>query len=662
MSGWREQIVRRFVPGVTRVTAVSDPDGLIRDPGLFQAIQGKGFAILQFEDAVSFRFDYESRFRSKWDQGEGSEIVVVFKPGEHEFATLPADVLANAQRVSVNLKDIFPKLSYSVVSQLETVYFDPLYEAQEQYASQPHDEAQTRGFVLRHVFGIEPSVIKNVSDLLRILFQRHYKKLHIPDMLDEYLEACLRQVREFQGWPLNIILRNRTGFLEFLNERWPIFVDQSCQLAGKVKEQAPPLKYSGPDLLPFDHDDIRIYVENLFKDGLLTPVEWDGAVDRAWIKIGLVGHQTGHWELRFEELYSNLAEVCPQVNETPQTWLTYSYRYAQAIASWTQLSPLRRSKHLNDFSEMRRVVNQQFLNWLASNYGGLFNYPASSPLMVHHVPGFISHEISTKVCERAVFIVIDGLALDQWLIIKESFKSEGWMSSLEENALFAWIPTMTPISRQAAYSGKIPRYFAETFYRADRDEAGWRQFWTDRGLTRAETEFLAINGDAADHAAIRDLNAAQIRVLGLTIYKIDRIMHGMQLGAIGMANQLKTWTEEGFLRSIISLLLSRGFDVFISADHGNMEAVGFGRPNEGVLSETRGERCRIYPDAVLRKGCLTAFPDTIPWDNLGLPERLSVVLAPYGKSFTQSASSLICHGGASLEEVCVPFIRIRGGS
>ncbi len=70
MSEWREQIVRRFVPNVARVTAVSDPDGLLRDPGVFQAIQAKGFSILQFEDSVSFRFDYESRFRSKWDAGE----------------------------------------------------------------------------------------------------------------------------------------------------------------------------------------------------------------------------------------------------------------------------------------------------------------------------------------------------------------------------------------------------------------------------------------------------------------------------------------------------------------------------------------------------------------------------------------------------------------
>ncbi len=661
MSEWREQIVGRFVPNIARVTAVSDPDGLLRDPGVFQAVQAKGFAIVQFEDSVSFRFDYESRFRAKWDAGESVELVVVFKPVEHDFETLPADVLANAQRLSFTLKDIFPKLSYSVVSQLETVYFDALFQAQQQYVSQAHDEAQTRGFVLRHVFGIEPSVIKNAADLLRMLFQRHYKKSNIPLMLDEYLEACLRQIREFRSWPLDVILRNRSAFWEFLDERWPIFVRQYRELAGQVKEQAPPLKYPGPDLLPFDHDDVRVYVDNLFKDGLLTPVACDGneKTEQAWMRVGLLESQADNSELRFEELKKDLSDACPEVDATPQDWLTFAFRYAQAIALWTQLSPAARYRYQARFSEVRSLVNQLFLTWLTSNYSGLFNYPASNPLMVHHIPGFISHQIANKLCQRAVFILIDGLSIDQWLVIKESLKGQGSKSSVEENALYAWIPTVTAISRQAAFSGKVPRYFAETISRADRDEAGWRQFWVDRGLSQAETGFLAVSGDPGDLGIIDELLTTEVRVLGLTIYKIDKIMHGMQLGAVGMSSQLRTWTEEGFLPNLINLFRARGFDVFISADHGNLEAVGLGRPREGVLSETRGERCRIYPDATLRKGCLTAFPETIPWENVGLPDNLSAVLAPYGKAFTQKDSMVVCHGGAALEEVCVPFIRIR---
>ncbi len=664
MSEWREQIVRRLVPNTARVTAVSDADGLLRDPGVFQAIQAKGFAIVQFEDSISFRFDYESRFRSQWDTGEKSELVVVFKPGEYEFDTLPADVLANAQRLSFTLKEIFPKLSFDVVSHLETVYYDALYRAQQQEAKSPMDEAQTLGFVLRHVFQIEPAVIKSLPDLLKMLCERHYRKLSIPAMLDEYLIAALRQNPDFHDWPLATIVPNAAAYWEFLNERWPIYVRQSRGGTLKLQEHATKLKYPGPELLPFGHDAVRVHVDNLFEDGLLTPVEWDWnqALDKKWIRVGLLGNKVENTELRFEELGKNLLKDCPDKSASPQSWLAFAYRYAQARLLWTQISAAKRTEYQKQFPELCSYANQQFYAWLTANYGGIFNYPASSPLMVHHIPGYISHQFKTQQCRRAAFILVDGLAIDQWLILKDVLKTQGLNAPIEENALFAWLPSITPISRQAAYSGKVPRYFAETLHRTDKDESGWRQFWIDHSLSPAEIAFVDVHGNANDLAKIDDIITPQTRALGVTLFKMDKIMHGMQLGAVGMTGQVRTWGEEGFLSSLFNQLRTLGFDVFISADHGNTEAVGIGNPKEGVLSDKGGERCRIYSDPALTKACLDKFPETLKWANDGLPENLTTLLAPHGKAFVKEDSTLICHGGPSLEEVCVPFLRIKAGA
>jgi hypothetical protein len=662
MSEWRQQIVRRFVPGVARVTAVSDADGLLRDPGVFQAIEAKGFSIVQFEDSISFRFDYESRFRSKWDAGSAEELVVVFKPEQRDFETLPADVLANADRLSFTLKDIFPKLSYTVVSQLETVYFDALFQAQQQHATQPHDEAQTRGFVLRQVFGIEPTVIRSVPDLLRMLCQRHYNKTIIPGMLEAHLIAALRANSNFAGWPLEIIVPNRAAFWEFLNERWPIFVRQSKGGTMILREERSSLKYPGPELLPFGHDDVRVYIDNLFEDGLLTPVDWDWgqAIEKTWIRVGLLGNQAENTDLRFEELGKHLLKECPDKAAMPQDWLTYAFRYAQANVLWTQITPAARAHYQKQFPELRGHVNQQFFDWLSNHYAGLYNYPATSPLMVHHIPGFINHELVNNPSRRIAFILVDGLAIDQWLVLKESLKAGGLAGAgtIEEDALFAWIPTVTPISRQATFAGKIPRYLADTILRTDRDEARWRQFWADRGLLPQQIGFVSISGDTTDLPAVDESLTPQTRVLGITLYKVDKIMHGMQLGTVGMCGQVRTWAEEGFPLGLLIRLRDKGFDVFISADHGNTEAVGIGRPQEGVLSDKRGERCRIYSDVALRKGCLAEFVGTQAWDHPGLPENISTLLAPYGKAYTEDGTILICHGGAALEEVCVPFIRI----
>jgi hypothetical protein len=663
MLQWRDTIVRRFVPHTARVTAVSDADGLFRDPGVFRAVQAKGFEIVQFEDSVSFRFDYESRFRSKWDGCEESELVVVFKPGECDFETLPADVLENAHRLSFTLKEIFPRLSYDVVSELETVYYETLYPAQQQYATAPLDETQTLGFLLRHVFQIEPAVIKSLPDLLKMLCERHYRKLSIPALVDNYLIKALRQNPAFQVWPLETIVPNTAAFWEFLDERWPIYVRQSRGGTMEIKETPSKLKYPGPELLPFGHDAVRVHIDNLFEDGILTPVEWDWdqALDEKWIRVGILGNTVQNTDLRFDELRRNLLTSCPDKSATPQSWLAFASRYAQARMLWAQISASNRSTLQPQFPDLCSHANQQFHEWLVPNYGGIFNYPASSPLMVHHIPGYISHQLKSKQCHRAAFVMVDGLAMDQWLILKDVLKVQGLSTPIEESALFAWLPSITPISRQAAYAGKVPRYFAETLHRTDRDEAGWRQFWADHGLSPAEVAFVGVHGNANDVAGIDDDITPQTRAIGITIFKVDKIMHGMQLGAIGMAGQVRTWAEEGFLSNLLNHLGSLGFDVFISADHGNTEAIGIGNPKEGVLNDKGGERCRIYSDPSFTKTCLNTFPETLAWDQNGLPEHLTTLFAPHGKAFAHKDSILLSHGGPSLEEVCVPFIRIPCG-
>lgn len=253
---------------------------------------------------------------------------------------------------------------------------------------------------------------------------------------------------------------------------------------------------------------------------------------------------------------------------------------------------------------------------------------------------------------------MDGLGVDQWLILKAALQAGGFSAPIEENALFAWIPTITPISRQAAFSGKIPRYFENTMHRTDRDERHWRQFWIDRGVSPIEIGFVSVAGDQADLAAIETDISPFTRIMAITLLKVDNIMHGMELGSVGMAGQVRTWAEEGFLSSLLKQLHSRGFHVFISSDHGNTEARGIGRPREGVLSDKRGERCRIYSDPVLSQTCLTEFQKTLVWHDPGLPDNMSTLIAPHGEAFAQKDTTLICHGGIALEEVCVPFIQI----
>jgi hypothetical protein len=419
-------------------------------------------------------------------------------------------------------------------------------------------------------------------------------------------------------------------------------------------------KYEGAYDLPFDHDDIRVYIENLFTGGILKPIEWIAAAvkGKPWIRVGLKGGPQTFEEIRFDDLCKGVEESAPGQEANVYAWLAFAYAYGQLQRVWNEHAQLLKPLHGEHYEELRRQLNQRFATWLSTGYRGIFNYPAVNPVMVHHIPAFLASRLAQEEAQKVAFVLIDGMALDQWLLLRDSLLSDLGDANIQENALMAWIPTITPVSRQAAFSGKIPVYLMDSIYRTDRDEYGWRQFWSDRGLQLDEVAFSAIHGDTGDLERIDSLISHRVRVLGCTVFKIDRIMHGVQVGAAGMAAQVKAWAAEGFVASLVRRLVGENFHIFISADHGNTVAQGIGTPKEGTLSETKGERCRIYSDPKLRALVQTGFPESVAWNHPGLPKDFHSLLAPLGKAFVLQGQTVVCHGGISLDEVIVPFIEI----
>jgi hypothetical protein len=108
----------------------------------------------------------------------------------------------------------------------------------------------------------------------------------------------------------------------------------------------------------------------------------------------------------------------------------------------------------------------------------------------------------------------------------------------------------------------------------------------------------------------------------------------------------------------LNLLMGQGYRVYLSSDHGNVEAVGIGSPSEGAVADLRGARVRVYPDEVLRNSIHSLFPQTMKWPAWGLPEDY-LPLVPQGRAaFIKAGKRSVCHGGITIEEVLVPLVEI----
>ena len=115
----------------------------------------------------------------------------------------------------------------------------------------------------------------------------------------------------------------------------------------------------------------------------------------------------------------------------------------------------------------------------------------------------------------------------------------------------------------------------------------------------------------------------------------------------------------GYFRRLVSLLHENGFEVCMTADHGNIEALGMGKPNVGDIADERGQRAHVFRDDLTRATVHAEYDDTIIWPQVGLPDDYRALLAGKRTAFMHKGQRAVTHGGISIEEVIVPFVRIQ---
>jgi len=666
MSSWRDQILKEFTPKVARLTLVADPDGLLLEEGILEGIRERGFELIRFSDPIEFRYAYESRYRSKWDQGIDTDLVVVLSTQSSSLITLPFDLLQAGRRLSFNLGDIFPNLSYPVVSALDRGDLDALYEASIRHAPGQLGDNATKEFVLRHVFEIAPELVKQPSDLLRVLLRRHYRGQRIPTDLDERFIQLLRQSNAFDDWPLETLVSDREAFFAFLQERWPIFLDREAAkgTSGVCEDKKPyGLSIEGPVELPFDHHDIRVYIDNLFVEGLLhsVPHEHADTLSRTWVGIGVRTAPIEDRSRRLGKLIDSLQTSIPAEDAKHTDWFHFARGWAETILLANDQAEAISEPTDERIKDLQAQVDAGFAAWLFKRYAGLINLPPVPPVMLHHLPRFLARQMGEDRKSKIALIVVDGLAMDQWLVVRDAIASRQPGFRFREQAVFAWIPSLTSVSRQATFAGKAPIFFPNSIQTTDKEPALWAQFWADQGLMPNEVVYLKGLGDGGLESLSEALSHPRARVAGLVVDKVDKIMHGMEMGTAGMHNQVCQWAKQLYLNTLLDLLLDRGFRVYLTSDHGNVEAEGCGRPSEGAVADLRGERARIYPDAVLRAKVKERFPAALEWGTVGLPEDYLALLAPARKAFVQEKQRIVSHGGVSVEELIVPLVQIDRG-
>jgi len=462
---------------------VADPDQVLLDERVLAGLRSRGFDVLPFEDSIVFRAEFEELYRAAWDRGEvGPAKSLVIHVRGTNINDLPWDYLRQARKINLSLADLFSELSYVVIRQLDAEYLEQLFDAQSKHVSQPLGETSTKDFILSHIFQFSPHVISSQSDFWRDLLRLQNRDLVLPPNLADRVANILSDNGAFHDLPIQELFSSKSILLRFIQGAWIKYLTNAGVLLASAKEPTLPKDLVNLGI-PFEHPDVRAIIESMFLDGTLHPEAVQGlpADFPGWARIGVAKDPDEQRNLVIHSVQSLMAAM-PTPDSSHRDWIQLARRMGEVIARFQLLDSARATSIKESVSQLQDAADEGLRCWVVNHYADLPSLPAmNGPVMVHHVPRFLSFRRDSGE-SKVVLLVFDGMAIDQWVHIRESLAKQTQRFAFDESACFAWLPTLTSVSRQALFSGLKPREFPRSIDTTAQEPAQWVRFWQDQGL------------------------------------------------------------------------------------------------------------------------------------------------------------------------------------
>lgn len=296
---------------------------------------------------------------------------------------------------------------------------------------------------------------------------------------------------------------------------------------------------------------------------------------------------------------------------------------------------------LRGFYKKQQQIEAAFVKWIEAKYGMLSGVvDRKRPVLLSKVNDFIR-----KGNDKIALIVMDGMSFENFFTIQRMLEHEPFTYDVQ--ASFSFFPTVTSVARQSIFSGKLPQEHSKPFS-LENEEKQWFAYWREHGYRDQEIAFFK---EEEPEIPI------QTKVVGIVVNICDDLMHDELQGLSGLQQGVENWAKNMHLVKLLQNLQEREFAIYMTADHGNTSAVAEGRfVKPGVLAEPASRRAVIYQ----------SFADAIELDKFTterysgtyLPEGYTAYLFDAGTSYGDRGKEYITHGGMTLEEAVVPFVRI----
>ena len=600
-------IIQKHVQSYQYRILVFDKDGIFDYPEIQADLSSKGYEVVFVKSAFEFRIHFELNSSS-----EHSIIYVTRKT----FPVLP-DIRNNTKIIDIGLRNIYPFLDSAALNGLSFTVLNIL-AGYKIYESLGYIE--TIKFILENIYNVDFDTLKSgrgKERLLNALITVYLEKNGVNKAVTDYLS---QQVKPYFPELVQVGL-TRHNLLTFIEKKWEAWVLQQ------------------ESVINFEEFYLAKTIGFMFIKGQLKPVQVTKERYESFAtKVGVFYDQEQSLRDELTMLVEYLNTTISVIEDKPQEW----FDIIQIIARAKTLSLKCRSNNsANDLGQIESRINERFQLFLEASYDSLISRSGSKhPYLVTRVLEYMRYHPS----EKKALIVLDGLSYWQWIAIAETLEKEAISS--EPKSTFAWIPTITAWSRQAILKGDVPELNESN----SNEEKHFKAYWRNLGNAEHQIEYIKTGVNKPPDLS----NISSRSIIAYVINDLDDLMHGVLMGDEQLFLSTLQWAESNLLSNLIQKLKQKGFKIFITTDHGNIEATGIRslKLNEKFGALSRSKRHIRFSNETLKNEFLKS--------NTSLPvgiKDLSVYLKDKS-AFVPENDRLITHGGSHFWEVIIPFIEI----
>lgn len=335
------------------------------------------------------------------------------------------------------------------------------------------------------------------------------------------------------------------------------------------------------------------------------------------------------------ELFEFLTERIKTIGDQYKDWFEIAPKLGELGYA---IFELNNKEYFDKYNEILNTINNRFQFFVNNHYDSLFSMSGlRHPITIDKVQDYIA--ASTKN-NKIAFIVIDGMNFWQWTLLKHYLEVE--KLTVEEKPTLSWIPSITAWARQSIFAGKKPDLTITNRTEGDL----FKKYW----IEKHQKQTYQVSYEAVKNNEKIKIPSSDVTVAGFVTNGLDELMHGNILGYEQLFINTKLWIEKSCICDAVKELRNAGYEVYISTDHGNIEA-------ELNLKLTAGQKTvmlsksKRFVQFDTEEQAITFIENNKEY-RLGKKDKSVYFRDTNG--FGSSGEKVITHGGSHILELLIP--------